>query len=115
AVAADATGVHVVWNAALPSGQAKVFVHTWPDGTSWPTAATTLDTVATGHQWTPDIASSNGTITVVFYDSRGDPAYAPNLPFGNTATGQNSGNVVQTSAATSTHATTSTEQQLPSP
>jgi hypothetical protein len=112
AVAADATGVHVVWNAELSSGQSKVFVRNSPDGTSWPTPATTLDTVATGHQWTPDIASANGTITVVFYDSRGDPAYAPNLPFGNTATGQNSGDVVQAWAATSTNGTTWTEKQL---
>src|SRR5262245_8925126 len=112
AVAADATGVHVVWNAELPSGQSKVFVRNSPDGTSWPTAATTLDTVATGHQWTPDSASANGTIPVVFYDSRGDPAYAPNRPFGNTATGQNSGDVVQTWAATSTNGATWTATRL---
>jgi hypothetical protein len=112
AVAADASGVHVVWNAELPSGQSKVFVRNSPDGTSWPTPATTLDTVATGHQWTPDIASASGTITVVFYDSRADPAYAPNIPFGNTAGGQNSGNVVLTWVATSTNGTSWTENQL---
>ena len=101
AVAADAAGVHVVWNAELPSGQSKVFVRNSPDGTAWPTPASTLDAVPVGHQWTPDIASAGGVISVVFYDSRADPAYAPNLPPGNTASGQNSGDVVHTLVAKS--------------
>ena len=107
AVAADATGVHVVWNAELPSGQSKIFVRNSPDGISWPTAAITLDAVAVGHQWIPDIASAAGTISVVFYDSRADPAYSPSLPPGDTASGQNSGDVVQTFLAKSTTGGTS--------
>jgi hypothetical protein len=103
AVAADANGVHVVWNAKLASGQSKVLVRNSPDGTAWPTPAATLDTVAVGHQWTPDIASAGGVITVVFYDSRADPAYAPSLPPGNTAAGHNSGDVIHTWAAKSTN------------
>ena len=103
AVAADATGVHVVWNAKLASGQSKVFVRNSPNGTAWPTPAATLDNVAVGHQWTPDIASAGGVITVVFYDSRADPAYAPSLPPGNTAGGQNSGDVIHTWVARSTN------------
>jgi hypothetical protein len=102
AVAADANGVHVVWNAKLASGQSKVFVSNSPDGTAWSTPAT-LDTVAVGHQWTPDIASAGGVITVVFYDSRADPAYAPGVPPGNTASGQNSGDVIHTWVAKSTN------------
>jgi hypothetical protein len=102
AVAADQAGVHVVWNAELASGQSKVFVRNSPDGIAWPTPGTTLDTVAVGHQWTPDIASAGGVITVVFYDSRGDPAYSPSLPPGDTASGQNSGDVVNTFLARST-------------
>jgi hypothetical protein len=101
AVAADATGVHVVWNAELPGGQSKVFVRNSPDGSTWAGPATTLDTLATGHQWTPDVASGGGVLSVVFYDSRGDPAYAPGLPPGDTAGGQNSGDVVQTFMARS--------------
>src|SRR6266542_3738885 len=107
AVAADATGVHVVWGAELPSGQSKIFARNSPDGTAWPTAAATLDTVAVGHQWTPDIASAAGVLSVVFYDSRADPAYAPNLPPGDTASGQNSGNVVHTFVAKSSNGGTS--------
>jgi hypothetical protein len=103
AVAADATGAHVVWNAKLASGQSKVFVRNSPDGIAWPAPATTLDTVAVGHQWTPDIASAGGVINVVFYDSRADPAYSPSLPPGNTASGQNSGDVIHTWVAKSTN------------
>jgi hypothetical protein len=102
AVAADATGVHVVYAAELPSGQSKVFVRNSPDGVSFPAPASTLDAVGVGHQWFPDIASAGGTITVVFYDSRADPAYAPGRPPGNTAAGANSGNVVNTFIARST-------------
>jgi hypothetical protein len=107
AVAADSTGVHVVWNGELASGQSKVFIRNSPDGVSWTAPATTLDTVVTGHQWTPDIASSGGTLSVVFYDSRGDSAYSPALPPGDTATGTNSGNPVNTFLAKSTTGGTS--------
>ena len=103
AVAADSTGVHVVWNAELPSGQSKIFVRNSPDGISWPTPASTLDAVPAGHQWTPDISSAGGVINVVFYDSSADPAYSPSLPPGDTAAGQNSGDVVQTYLARSTN------------
>jgi hypothetical protein len=103
AVAADATGVHVVWSARTASGQAKIFTRNSPDGISWPTPAATLDTVAAGHQWFPDIASGGGVISVVFYDSRADPAYAPGHPPGNTASGANSGDVVHTLVAQSTN------------
>jgi hypothetical protein len=101
AVAADATGVHVVWAARTASGQSKIFVRNSPDGISWPTPAATLDAVAAGHQWFPDIASSGGTISVVFYDSRADPAYSAARPPGNTAGGVNSGDVVHTFVAQS--------------
>jgi hypothetical protein len=115
AVAADATGVHVVWGAELPSGQAKIFVRNSPNGTSWPAPAATLDTVAVGHQWTPDIAAGNGVLSVVFYDSRADPAYSPSLPPGDTAEGTNSGNVVNTFVARSSNGgTTWSETQITS-
>src|SRR5919198_411954 len=103
AVAADTAGVHVVWAArTTDGGQSKVFARNSPDGVSWPTPAATLDTVAAGHQWFPDIASSGGTISVVLYDSRADPAYSPARPPGDTASGANSGDVVNTYVAQST-------------
>jgi hypothetical protein len=102
AVTADSSGVHVVWNAELASGQAKIFVRNSPDGINWPSAAATIDTIPVGHQYLPDVASADGVITVVFYDSRRDLAYSPNLPPGNTAAGTNSGDVVDTYVAKST-------------
>jgi len=114
AVAADATGVHVVYAGELPSGQSKVFVRNSPDGVSFSAPPVQLDGVATGHQWFPDIASGGGTITVVFYDSRVDPAYAPSVPPGNTAAGVNSGDVVNTFIARSTDGVAWTETQVTS-
>jgi hypothetical protein len=103
AVAADATGVHVVWNARLPSGQSKVFVRNSADGLSWSSPAVQLDAATTGHQWFPDVASADGVITAAFYDSRTDPGYSPDRPSGNTADGTNSGNVVHVIAAKSSN------------
>jgi hypothetical protein len=112
AVVADATGVHVVYSAETAAGQAKIFVRNSPNGLTWPTAPLTLDSAATGHQFFPDIASSGGTISVVFQDSRSDPAYSPALPPGDTATGTNSGNVVRAILTRSANGVAWTEQQL---
>jgi hypothetical protein len=112
AVAADARGVHVVYSAETAAGQAKIFVRNSPDGLSWPAAPTTLDSAPTGHQFFPDITSAGGVISVVFQDSRTDPAYSPSLPPGNTAAGVNSGNVVHAILARSADGVSWTEQQL---
>ncbi len=106
AVTADSTGVHVVWSAELVTGQAKVFVANSADGVHFGSPAT-LDTVARGHQYFPDIASADGVITTVFYDSRNDPAYRPDLPPGDTSTGHNSGGAVDTFIARSSDGGTS--------
>ena len=102
AVTADSTGVHVVWNGELANGQSKVFVRNSSDGVTW-SAAAPLDAVSRGHQYFPDIASADGVITVVFYDSRSDAGYSPSRPTGNTATGQNSGGAVDTFIARSSN------------
>ena len=101
AVAADAEGVHVLWNSRLPSGQSKVFVRNSPDGVVWPASASILDRVAAGHQFWPDVASAGGVITAVFYDSRADPSYAPNRPPGVRADGSNPGGAIDAFAARS--------------
>jgi hypothetical protein len=101
AVAADDSGVHVVWNGRNAGGQAKVYVSNSADGVQW-SAPATVDTAAEGHQWFPDVASADGVISVVLYDSRRDPSYAPDVPPGNTGGGVNSGNVVDTRIAQST-------------
>jgi hypothetical protein len=102
AVTADADGVHVVWASELPSGQSKVFVRNSTDGGATWTDAATIDNAPVGHPWFPDIGSAEGTITTVFYDSRSDPAYAPDRPPGNDADGVNSGDVVHALVAQST-------------
>ena len=101
AVAADEDGVHVVWASELATGQNKVFVRNSTDGGETFDSAATLDGVTVGHQWFPDVASAEGVLSVIFYDSRTDPAYAPDRPPGNTAAGLNSGNVVQARVAQS--------------
>jgi hypothetical protein len=101
AVAADEDGVHVVWASELTTGQNKVFVRNSTDGGETFDSAVTLDGVTVGHQWFPDVASADGALSVIFYDSRTDPAYDPNRPPGNTAAGLNSGNVVQARVAQS--------------
>src|SRR2546425_4415220 len=103
AVAADENGVHVVWSAENVTGQAKIYVRNSPDGLSWTSPARTLDSVTVRHQYFPDIASANGAIMAVFYDSRADAAYSPNLPPGDTALGTNSGGAVDTYVATSSN------------
>jgi hypothetical protein len=103
AVAADQTGVHVVYAAEQPSGQSKIFVRNSPNGTDWPAPPSTIDGVAVGHQWFPDIASADGILTVIFNDSREDPAYSPDRPPGNTADGVNSGDVVNAFVAQSSN------------
>jgi hypothetical protein len=95
AVAADEDGAHVVWASELPSGQSKVMVRNRATDGTWD-AADTLDTHPAGHQWFPDVASAEGTLTVVFYDSREDEAYDPDTPPGNNPDGTNSGDVVHT-------------------
>jgi hypothetical protein len=109
AVAVDGNGVHVVWSARNDARQAKIFARNSPDGLSWTGDIVPLDTVPTGHQFFPDIASSGGTLSVVFQDSRADFAYSPDLPPGNTPTGTNSGNGVNAFLATSPNGTAWTE------
>jgi hypothetical protein len=101
AVAADEDGVHVVWASELGTGQNKVFVRNSTDGGETFDSAVTLDEVTVGHQWFPDVASADGVLSVIFYDSRADPAYHPDRPPGNDADGVNSGDVVQARVAQS--------------
>jgi len=103
-IAADQTGVHVAWSDRLLSGrngQSKIYVRTSTDGVSWPGTAVQIDDAPKGHQYYPDLASSNGTITLVFYDSRNDPAYDPLGPPGETKDGKSPGGAVDTYVAQS--------------
>jgi hypothetical protein len=103
AVAGDDDGVHVVWASENEDGQSQVFA--WnadaagENGDDEP--AVIADNPEDGHQWFPDIASDGETLTVIYYDSVGDPGYAPDVPPGNDADGLNSGDVVNAFVAQS--------------
>ena len=103
AVAGDDDGVHVVWASENEDGQSQVFA--WnadaagENGDDEPTVI--ADNPEDGHQWFPDIASDGETLTVIYYDSMGDPGYAPDVPPGNDADGVNSGDVVNAFVAKS--------------
>src|SRR5205814_10393441 len=58
---------------------------------TWTTPPRQIDDATVGHEWFPDLVSSHGALTVVFYDSRFDPAYSPSVPPGNTKSGRSSG------------------------
>ena len=103
AVAGDDDGVHVVWASENGDGQSQVFA--WnadaagENGDDEP--AVIADNPEDGHQWFPDIASDGETLTVIYYDSVGDPGYAPDVPPGNDVDGVNSGDVVNAFVAQS--------------
>jgi hypothetical protein len=103
AVAGDDDGVHVVWASENEDGQSQVFAWnadaTGENGDDEPTVV--ADNPGDGHQWFPDIASDGETLTVIYYDSVGDPGYAPDVPPGNDAGGVNSGDVVNAFVAQS--------------
>jgi hypothetical protein len=109
AVAADAKGVHVVWNARTATGQSQVFARNSTDGLTWTGPIVRPAPAATGHQFFPDIASDGSTLSVIFQDSRSDPSYSPDRPMGNTAAGTSSGAVVDAIVARSSNGTTWTE------
>jgi hypothetical protein len=100
AVTADESGVHVVWNERVGTGQSKLMVRSSPDGSVW-SEPRQIDTVSVGHQYFPDIAAGGGVITVVFQDSRRDPSYSPTLPPGVTRNGKNPGGAVDVFVAQS--------------
>jgi hypothetical protein len=58
-------------------------------GTSWSTPVR-LAPSSTGHQFYPFLDSTSGRVDAIFYDSRGDPNYAPTRPPCNDATGKTS-------------------------
>jgi hypothetical protein len=105
-VAADASGVHVVWNDRLETGegvvgQSKMFVRNSPDGERWTEPTIQVDHVDRGHEYFPDMVSAGGVITLVFLDSRNDQGFDPFLPPGEHKDGTSTGGAVDTYAAQS--------------
>jgi len=76
------------FQAAQSSGQGQIeYTFSTNGGASWSTAAL-LAPSATGHQFFPWLVASGGRVNAIWYDSAGDPNYAPNRPPCNSATGQ---------------------------
>lgn len=83
----NGTDVDMAFQVALKSGQGQIqFTRSTDAGASW-SAPIALDPQATGHQFFPWIAASGGRINAVYYDSSGDPDYAPTRPPCNSRTG----------------------------
>jgi hypothetical protein len=101
AMAVDGSGAHLVWVEGGSGGQGKVVVANSSDGVHWGSAQP-IDRWPWGHQFMPTIASTDGVLATLFYDSRSDPAYDPRRPPGNTAKGTSSGPAVDVILARST-------------
>ena len=86
-IATTGSTIDVAFQAMLPSGQGQIqFTESSDGGASWSTPVA-IDPQASGQQFMPWLASSGGTITAIYYDSRFDPSYSPARPPCNSATG----------------------------
>jgi hypothetical protein len=80
----------MAFQARQPSGQGQIeFAVSGNGGATWSSPAL-LEASATGHQFFPFLAASNGRVNAIWYDSRGNSNYAPTRPPCNSATGQTS-------------------------
>jgi hypothetical protein len=93
AIAADGSGEHLVWSEGVRGGRGRIVDVNSTDGAHW-SAPEPLDDSTAGHQFMPTIASTDGVLAALFYDSRRDPSYGPQRPPGNRATGSNAGPAV---------------------
>jgi hypothetical protein len=79
-LAADANGVYVGWQGRSGANGADVFIsRSRTSGRTWeppvkPTAG------AGGHQIMPSVAAAGGTLSVIWYDSRSEPAFTAGGP-----------------------------------
>ena len=91
-LAADTTHGTLVmgFQATEPSGQGQInYSFSTNGGATW-SSPVPLAPSATGHQFFPWLTASGGRVNAIWYDSQGDPNYAPNRAPCNSATGQTS-------------------------
>jgi hypothetical protein len=82
--------VVMAFQAAQSSGQGQIeFSFSTNGGASW-SAPALLAPSATGHQLYPFLSASGGRVNAIWYDSAGDPDYAPTRPPCNDASGMTS-------------------------
>lgn len=68
-------------------GQSLVYlIRSTNNGATW-SAPTPVDPQPVGHQFFPDLDLLDGTLAVMWQDSRTDPAYSVQHPIGNTSLG----------------------------
>ena len=87
----DGTDVDMAMQVRLASGQGQIqFSKSTDGGATWSARKAIDPHPGDGHQFFPWIAASGGTINAVYYDSVGDPNYAPTRAPCNSATGAGS-------------------------
>jgi hypothetical protein len=79
-MAADANGIYVAWQGRNGASGSDVFVsRSKTNGRSWEAPVIPNDPVA-GHQVMPALSAAGGTLSVLWYDSRSEPAFTPSGP-----------------------------------
>lgn len=80
----------MAFQVAQSSGQGQIeYMFSTDGGTTWSTPAL-LSASSTGHQFFPFLVASNGRVSAIWYDSRGDSNYAATRAPCNSASGQTS-------------------------
>jgi hypothetical protein len=77
----------MAFQAAQSSGQGQIESAFSTDGGMTWSSPVLLAPSSTGHQFFPFLTASSGRISAIWYDSKGDPDYAPTRPPCNSATG----------------------------
>jgi hypothetical protein len=83
--------------------QSGVFFIRYDGASGARTGPNQIDRQTRGHQLFPDITADHGTLHALWWDSRNDPAYAPQRPIGNFAGGAQSAAPLDVYANTSTN------------
>ncbi len=80
----------MAFQVAQPSGQGQIeFMFSTNGGSTWSSPAL-LAPSTTGHQFFPWLVASGGRVSAIWYDSTGDPNYAPTRAPCNSASGHTS-------------------------
>jgi hypothetical protein len=79
-IAADANGVYIGWQGRNGANGSDVFIsRSRTNGASWDGPVIPND-LGVGHQLMPALAAVGGTLSVIWYDSRSEPAFTPAGP-----------------------------------
>jgi len=80
----------MAFQATQTNGQGQIeYVYSTNGGATWSSPAL-LAPSGTGHQFFPFLTASDGRVSAIFYDSRGDAGYDPTRPPCNSASGMTS-------------------------